>query len=85
VTGQTTGQSFFRREVFRAEMERTKQRPIHIALALDVDPRTVARWLERDGRIDPNGSNARRLAKHFGRPEDYFLADATDPAGPVAA
>jgi transcriptional regulator with XRE-family HTH domain len=85
VTGQTTGQTFFRREVFRAEMERTKQRPVHVALALDVDPRTVARWLERDGRIDPNGSNARRLAKHFGRPEDYFLVDGVAETDGAAA
>jgi hypothetical protein len=49
------------------------------------DPRTVARWLERDGRIDPNGSNARRLAKHFGRPEDYFLVDGVAETDGAAA
>jgi hypothetical protein len=76
VTGQTTGQSFFRREVFRAEMERTKQRPIHIALALDVDPAPSLAGSNATASIDPNGSNARRLAKHFGRPEDYFLVVA---------
>lgn len=74
----------FLREVFRAELARTKQRPIHIAMALDVDVRTVTRWLEPNGPISPNGSNARRLARHFDRAEDYFLSADNEPTGAAA-
>jgi transcriptional regulator with XRE-family HTH domain len=64
----------FRRDLFRAELARTRKRPVHIAVELEVDPRTVARWLEMNGRIDPTPGNARRLARYFGHDEDYFLS-----------
>lgn len=83
MSGQSSGQLKFRREVFRAELARRKLRPIHIAMALDVDTRTVTRWLEPNGPISPNGSNARRLARHFGYEEDFFLDDYSDDPDPL--
>lgn len=74
MSGQISGQLKFRREAFRAELARAKKRPVHVAVDLDVDPRTVARWLEVNGQIDPSPGNARRLARYFGQPEDFFLS-----------
>lgn len=73
----------FRRDLFRAELARSRKRAVHIAVDLDVDPRTVARWLEVNGSIDPSPGNARRLARWFGHDEDYFLS--LDDPDPIAA